>query len=301
LEGTPFFLGNKGQNAVGLFTGLHNLETLPVGTHTVLEIEFNESKDLDPPFETVCELTVPGKEVVYGKDCTVANLTMNMEWEVSGISVAKAFWCKEWVETTGAPVRMIGNEIGKSQIVENLPSDEEWGFSGFYREKWVVSFTVDRVRSELYQGQECWVYEMTKKDLTETYIFPSRDEMKTVFYVDKENYAVVRTTYETHPLGEFDSGYMKPAISIRELEWELAHKEPIMTDMGTFECQVIFLKENGKTLGTIWANKEARIPLKYVYSYQEEDYEVEIRVILTRYTENSQTANQNVSHTYSRV
>jgi hypothetical protein len=53
--------------------------------------------------------------------------------------------------------------------------------------------------------------------------------------------------------------------------------------MGTYDCQVIYLKKEGKIVGTIWANEEFRAPLKYTVSYEIEDLKLDMTLILLEY------------------
>lgn len=257
-----FFLDIREQSAPGLVTGLRNLEALPVGTHLAYEVEFGGDEEKGMLYEIIIGLTVSGEETISGIDCTVIDLTQEMEMESFGITMTTVFEGTEWVDDTGVPVKMEGTAVGKSEEIE-MP----------------VEFTGERIGEESYQGHECWVYEMTQS----SEMMGQSVEMEYVQYVDKSSYAVVRTI--TKIMGaEQDSGYLKPAVPVEEFEWELGNRETITTQMGTFDCQVIYLKVNDKVFGTIWANEEYRVPLKYVYSPQVEDTEFEMTMTLVEYT-----------------
>lgn len=67
---------------------------------------------------------------------------------------------------------------------------------------------------------------------------------------------------------EPDAKYIEGTYAGRK--WELGSRERITTELGTFDCQVIYLKDNGRTTGTIWANEKIRTPIKYIVYYEQE-------------------------------
>ena len=257
-----FFLDIREQSAAGMVTGLRNFEALPMGTHMKYKVEFGDgTEETGMPYEIVIGLTVSGKEPIDGIECTVIDFTQDMEMETFGISMTMTFEGTEWVDETGAPVKMEGTAITKSEDVE-MPTE----------------FTVERIGEELYEGHDCWLYEMTQS----TEMMGQSMEVKFVQYVDKSSFAVVRALSEMMGT-EQDSGYLEPEVSAGEFEWELGNRETITTELGTFDCQVIYLKVNGEVLGTIWANEEFKVPIKYVYSYKTEDTEFEMTMTLLEY------------------
>lgn len=257
-----FFLDMREQSALGMITGLRNLDALPMGTHMKYNIEFGgELEGTGMPLDIVIGLAVSGKEVIDGIDCTVIDFTQDMEMEAFGMAMTMTAEGTEWVDETGAPVKMEATATGESEEMEML-----------------TEFTGDRIGEESYEGHDCWIYEMTQT----SEVMGQSTEMTFVQYVDKSSYAVVRTIYEMMGT-EQDSGYLEPAVSVGEFEWELGDRETITTEMGTFDCQVIYLKVNDEVLGTIWANEEYRVPVKYVYSYKTEDTEFTLTMTLLEY------------------
>lgn len=258
-----FFLDMREQSAMGMVSGLRNLDTLPIGTHMKYRVEFGgELQQTDAPLDIIIGLTISGKEPLNGIECTVIDFTQEMEMKSFGLTMDTIAEGTEWVDDTGAPVKMEATAVAKSEEIEML-----------------TTFTGNRIREEPYEGHQCWVYEITQT----SEVKDQAAEMKLVQYVDKSSYAVVRTIYEMMGT-EQDSGYLEPAATTGVFEWELGDQENITTEMGTFDCQVIYLKSNGKILGTIWANEEYHSPIKYYYSYKTEDKDFEMTLTLLEYS-----------------
>jgi hypothetical protein len=257
-----FFLDMREQSAMGMISGLRNLDALPMGTHMKYNVAFGgELEQTGAPIDIIIGLTISGKESVDGIECTVIDFTQEMQMESFGITMNMIAEGIEWVDETGAPVKMEATAEADSEEMEML-----------------TTFTGNRIGEESYKGHECWIYEMTQT----SEVMDQSTEMKLVQYVDKSSYAVVRTIYEMMGT-EQDSGYLEPAVSTGEFDWELGNRETITTPMGTFDCQIIYLKENNKVLGTIWANEEYNAPIKYFYSYKTEDTEFEMTLTLLEY------------------
>jgi hypothetical protein len=256
------------QNSTGMLTGFENIEELPAGTHMAFKIDADTTfEGTDVPFTLTLGFTVTGKEAREGVDYTVVDVTMNMEVEMemegSDSTLTMTFEGKEWVDTTGSPVTMEGTATGKIGEFE-MP----------------ISFAMERIGEEQYHGHDCWIYEVTQSMEMEG--FPT-GEIKAVQYMDKKSYAVVRTIAEF--MGEeTDSGYTEPVFSYGELQWELGARETITTDMGTYDCQIIYLLDDGETVGTIWANEDVRAPIKYEISFKQEDMEFTMIMTLIEYT-----------------
>lgn len=255
-------------------SGFHNVEELPLGTHIVLNVEFEgtaEETEMWP--DTTVGLTISGREAVDGIDCTVIEYTMDMEIETFGEKMILALEGTGWVDETGGIVKTEGT------------AEEE-----FRGKKRLGKASGKRTGEEQYHGHDCWVF--TTLQSTEVAGVPATEEEVVQYteYMDKESHAVVRMI--TKVLGEeIDTGYIEPEIpSFGELQWKLGDRETITTEMGTYQCQIIYLKENdepgetGETVGTIWANEEIRVPLKYVISLKTEGAGIEMVMTLIEYT-----------------
>ena len=105
-------------------------------------------------------------------------------------------------------------------------------------------------------------------------------ETKMTTYMDKESYATVRTIVEEEEM-EMDSGFNEAATFVAELDWVLGGRETITTELGTYDCQVIYLQENGETVGTIWANEDIKAPLKYVITLETENLGMVVTMEMT--------------------
>ena len=252
------------QNAPTMVTGLSNVEDMAVGTHMAFKIEFEGTvEDMEVPYEMTMEFTISGKETVDGVDTVVLDVTVDMDMELLGESMNITFDGKEWVDAEGAPVKFEGTATGEVMGME-VP----------------MLFAMERTGEEPYHGHDCWIYETTQS--VEMMGVPGM-EMKVVQYMDKETFAIVRMITEMME-EETDSGYIEPILSLGDIEWELGHRETITTDLGTYDCQVIYLKENGITIGTIWANEEVRAPIKYEISYEEGDTKFAMTMTLIKYS-----------------
>jgi hypothetical protein len=73
-------------------------------------------------------------------------------------------------------------------------------------------------------------------------------------------------------------------LSIGPSTWELGPEETITTPLGTYKCQVIYVMEEGKRVGTIWATRDMRAPVKYVYTFENEDSKLEMTMVLIEYS-----------------
>lgn len=258
-----FFLDMREQSALGMVSGLRNLDALPMGTHMKYRVEFGgELSQTGAPADIIIGLTKSGTESIDGIECTVIDFTQEMKMEAFGMTMNTLAEGTEWVDETGAPVKMEATATGESEEIEML-----------------TEFTGIRTGEESYEGHECWVYEMTQT----SEVAGETAEMKIKQYVDKNSYAVVRVFYEVMGI-EQDSGYLKPGVSTGEFEWELGNRETIITEMGTFDCQIIYLKTDGKIIGTIWANEEYKAPIKYYYSYKAEGSQFDMTLTLLEYS-----------------
>jgi len=88
-------------------------------------------------------------------------------------------------------------------------------------------------------------------------------------YMDKESSQVIRVITE---------------IATETDDTQLGGRETVKTPPGTYDCQVIYLKENNEVVGTIWVNEEIRVPVKYVATYKTEYMDMEVTMTLVEYT-----------------
>lgn len=262
-EHLSFVKPSVGQSSGSMVSGFNNLEDLPTGTHMVFKIIFvGTSEGMDIPLDITVGFTIAGKEVVDGIDTVRADITQNMEMDAFGETMTMTFEGQEWMDLDGAPVKMEGTASTEMAGMEIL-----------------LSFTFKRIGEEQYHGHDCWILEMVE---TMEMAGMPETEIKMTMYVDKESYSVVRMLTKMGE-EEVDTGYIEPVISLGDIVWELGDRETITTEFGTYDCQVIHLKENGETIGTIWANEDIRAPIKYVISYKSEDTEFGITMILLEY------------------
>ena len=253
------------QDASTIMPGFKHMEIIPPGTHFAYKLEMvGAYLETDVPLSVLMDITFSGKEVIDGVDCFKADLFMTMEMSMSGQTIKMEMEGVEWIEeSTGAPVKIDMRMTADMEGVDvPLP----------------MEFTVERVGEAEYHGHQCYLFEMSQEmevmgiDL---------GEMKIVQYMDKETFAIVRQVM-TMGEQEIDTEYIEPPIS-GEVEWELGHKETISTELGTHECQIIILKQEGEEIGKMWVSKEFRTPLKYVITSQVEDTELTMTMILTAY------------------
>ena len=242
--------------------GLINAEELPVGTHMEFEVTAVESIETEEvPIDMTIGMTVLDREVINGKDCAVIETIMEMGMEVEDESVTMTAETKEWRDKTGAPLKMEG-----SMTMNFLGMETPMKFSG------------EVVGEEVYEGHDCWVVDVAFEIETM--------EISTTIYMDKESYAAVRTIVEEKEW--VDSGYNAGATYVAGLEWVLGGRETITTELGTYDCQVIYLQENGETVGTIWVNENIKAPLKYVITAELENIgmiiTIEMTMVLVEYT-----------------
>ena len=260
------YFSNPGvdQNTPGMVTGFSNIGDIPAGTYMAFKIDSTGTTEgIDMPLSMTMELTVIGRETVEGVETVAMDIAMDMDIEMMGDSITMIFEGKEWVELDGSPIKMEGTATGTIQGME-IP----------------MGFSMKRTGEEFYEGHDCWIFEMTQS--IETPGMPAAD-MKAKMYMDKQTNVMVRMV--TDAMGqEMDTGYIEPTVPTGEIQWELGGRESITTELGTYDCQIIYVKQNGVTVGTIWANEDIRAPIKYIYSYEEGDTKMEITMILTGYS-----------------
>ncbi|MBU7015805.1 MAG: hypothetical protein HXS43_13345 [Theionarchaea archaeon] len=237
--------------------------TLPVGTHMVFDVVSEGTVgELEMPTRMVLGLRYLGTERVNEKECAALQITMNMEIEMYGESMAMASEGKEWIGEDGAPVKMDFRATGNLAGIE-IP----------------ISLTGGLTEETQYQGHECWVFTVTQK----VEMAGPSTEMEMIMYMDKESRALVRIVAKMGEI-EQDSGYMEPVFSIGPSTWELGPEETVTTPLGTYKCQVIYVVEEGKTVGTIWATKDVRAPVKYIYTFENGDSNLEVTMVLIEYS-----------------
>ncbi|MBU7017273.1 MAG: hypothetical protein HXS44_07165 [Theionarchaea archaeon] len=245
------------QTISNMIGGFDNIEELPPGTHILFtgaaDGYFQEDTAI---LNTSMEVTVQSG-VIQGKECTVVEITFEMEHS----SVSMTVKSTEWVDRTGTPLRMEG-EIGTS-LVEGTGS--------------LTRYALELVGEEQYKEFDCWIYGGTER--TEVAGMKASIETEIMRYVDKESKAVVRLITNNGQTDlTMDTSFMSG------LEWELGGREITTTDVGKYESQVIYLKNNDRIVGTMWVNRAFRTPLKYVIFYEREDSKLEMVMTLVEYT-----------------
>jgi hypothetical protein len=254
----------SGQDPTSMISGVRNVDELPVGTHMVFEIESEgTSQGVNIGTNMTLGMTVSGREVVEGIHCTVLDIAMEMEMETQGVSMVLAVEGKEWVDETGTPVKVeeeVAMKFGEYEIPMQL--------------------NINRTGEELIYGHDCWVFTGTQ---TMEVMGIQGEESKVIEYMDKESKAIIQAI-TTIGEEEVDTGYIEPPIPVEDLQWELGGRESVTTPMGTYDCQIIYLKENEEVVGTIWATEDIRAPIKYVFSYETADMDLEMTMTLIEYT-----------------
>lgn len=254
------------QEASTLLPGFRNPQNLGIGTHLVYDLEMKgKILGAEMPILAIMDITFSGKETINGVDCFIIDLLTSMEMTAQNMSIEMEMVGTEWIDdTTGALVKAI------LQMQADLQEEEP---------PLPISITIERVGEEEYEGHDCWILELRQ----EMEISGSdAGEIEVLQYVDKESQAVVRQLM-TFGDQKIDSGYIEPPPP-DETEWELGNVETITTELGTYECQIIYIKQGGETLGTLLASKEFKIPLKYVFTASQTGSSITTTMILIAYT-----------------
>lgn len=240
--------------------GLINVGELPVGTYMAFKGEGKTSaEEMEMPSNMTLSMAVLGKEPIKGTACSVIEIVMMVQWEAEDQSSTMTAKGKEWLDEKGTPHRVEG-ELIIDLLGREMPT----------------TFSLELVGEELYEGHDCWVLQ----GVSETEIMGvSMGETAVTQYVDKESYAVIRQISNDGET-EIDSGYNEAATYVSELKWVLGERETITTDLGTYDCQIIYLQENGKTVGTLWANGDIRAPVKYELAYEMKSMGIEMTMEL---------------------
>jgi hypothetical protein len=252
-----------GQDPTSMISGGHNIDILPVGTRITFAVE---SKRVHNGIDTTTTMTinavVTGKDHINATECTIFDITMDMHVTVIDESMDIAITGTEWVDSTGAPVKVDEAVTLKFDGME-VP----------------MKISVTRKAEGTFYGHECWVY--TGVQTMEMGEEP--EESSIIEYMEKKSCAVIQTITS---IGDetVDTGYMEPPVGISDCEWELGRKERIKTDAGRYTCQVITLKHKGSVVATIWAHDSVRIPIKYVYHYQTADSDIQCTMTLIEYS-----------------
>jgi hypothetical protein len=239
------------------------VKTLPVGTHMVFSVTSEGGTGtFETPMNMVMGLTYLGTELIDGEECVALQVTMNMEMEVFGGTMTMVGEGKEWVREDGAPMKMDLEATGSMEGIE-------------------IPMTVTGVLTDetVYEGHDCWVFTMTEK----TEMMGTSAEMEMITYMDKASRSPVRMIMKMGET-EQDSGYIEPVMPSGPSTWELGPEETITTPLGTYKCQVIYVMEEGKRVGTIWATRDMRAPVKYVYTFENEDSKLEMTMVLIEYS-----------------
>lgn len=252
-----------GQDPTSMVAGFRNVGDLPTGTHITYNMKsdgiFQGAKTTS---DATMDLTVSGTEVVDGITCTVMDVATNMNVESEGSTMVITIDGKEWLDEEGVPVKVEENVSMKfGEYV--IP----------------MSIALERTGEEIYNGRDCWVFTGTQT----MEVLGTKAEGNITEYMDKETCSVVRVM-STIGDQNVDTGYMEPPKPPETQEWESDGRESITTPAGTYDCQVIYLKENGKKVGTIWANEDVNVPIKYTFTYEAENTTLEVTATLVAYT-----------------
>ncbi len=232
--------------STGIVTGLDNIDKIPPGTHIVYTVETKGGLNMDMPVETTIDITVLGSDVIDSTPCTVLDIVIDMAMTMFGESMTTTFEGKEWVDDNGVPVKA---ELEGVQKLEDFEAP--------------ASIRGTRTGEDVYHGHDCWVFTMTQQSDMDV----SSIEMEIIQYLDKETSALVRLITRMEGK-EQDTGYIEP-ISAGEPVWVLGDREVITTEAGTYDCQLIYVKDDEKTLVTMWATEDVAVPIRCVYSYTE--------------------------------
>lgn len=252
-----------GQDPTSMIAGFRNVGDLPTGTRVAYNVKSDGIfQGQETTSDATMDLIVSGTEVVDGITCTVTDVATHMNVESEGSTMVITIEGKEWLDEEGVPVKV--EEAGSMEFGEySIP----------------LSIALKRTGEEIYHGRDCWVFTGTQT----MEILGMKTEGNITEYMDKETYAVVRTV-STIGDQNIDTGYMEPPKPPETQEWELDGRESVTTPAGTYDCQVIYLKENGKQVGTIWANEDVSVPIKYTFTYEAENTSMEVTAILIAYT-----------------
>jgi hypothetical protein len=247
-----------GQDITSMVPAIQNIDELPLGTHLVYHIEsFGVSTDTDMRYT----ITISGKDTVKNIPCIIMDITV--EAEITGIDQSMEIRAtgKEWVDEQGTPVR-IEEEMVMSFVEYEIP----------------LTIVMERTGEEVYSGLDSWVF----SGVQTMNIMGNNVEGTITEYIDKESSSVVRVITEVGDQYE-DTGLIEPTVSIQLLEWELGGREGITTKIGVYDCQVIYLKKNGDTIGTIWASEKVKVPLKVTVSYETGTIDFDVVMTLEEY------------------
>jgi len=252
------------QDASTMLPGFGNPGNLSVGTHLVYDLEMEGTiMGLDVPLKAVMDITFSGKEHIEGVRCFKIDVNSSLEMLTQGRTMKMEMVGTEWIDdVTGellrAHMEMIGHMEGEDP---SLP----------------LSFSIERTGETEYQGHECWILTFTQEMKGEGI---EGGKVTILQYVDKQTGDMVRQIM-TYGDEEMDSGYIEPVSS--GVVWELGNRESVITELGTYECQVITISRNGELVGTLWASKEFTVPLKYVTSVSETGSALTLTMLLVTY------------------
>ncbi|MGD2250600.1 MAG: hypothetical protein PVF58_19570 [Candidatus Methanofastidiosia archaeon] len=253
-----------GQDPTSMVSGGHNIDTLPVGTRITLDVDSKRVyNDIDTATTMVITAVVTGKEYIQNKECTIFDITIDMHVTIVNESMDITITSTEWVDSTGAPVKV-------DEVITMK-------FNGM---EVPMKISVTRKAEGTFYGHECWVYTGVQTMGIEE---EEPEESSIIEYMEKKSCAVIQTITS---IGDepVNTGYMEPPVGISDCEWELGKKERITTDAGRYTCQVIHLKHNGSVVATIWAHETVKVPIKYVYHYQTKDSDIQYTMTLLEYS-----------------
>lgn len=252
-----------GEDPTSMVTGVLNSDTLPVGTRITF---FVTLKRIYHSVETATTMTmtavVSKKEYIDDIECTVFDITMDMHMTLTNESMDITITGTEWIDSTGAPVKVKENIIMK--------------FNGM---EFPAHLVVTRKAEGTFHGHECWVYTGTQT----MGVGDDPDESSIIEYMEKKSFAIIQTI--TSIGGEtVNTGYIPPPVALSECVWELYKRERITTEAGRYNCQVIHVKEGDTVVATFWAHDTVRVPIQYTYEYHTKESDIQFTMTLTEYS-----------------
>ena len=261
-EFLSFMYPPLGQDATNMIPAFLNVDNLPAGTRIVYYIEsigtiLGEHTIIDTKYSIV----ISGAETVNGIECTVLDVAVESDMSSMGEVLKFSIEGREWIDRDGTPVKL---------------EQETVMFLGEYEIP--ISSSMERIGEEELRGHDCWVFSGPQT----TTVLGEAVEGTITEYLDKESSSVVRVITEVGDQKE-DTGFMEPPAHMEELEWELGKREGVSTEMGVYDCQIIYLKREGRSLGTLWASEKVKVPVKFHFSYKSGAVDMILTMTLMEY------------------
>ena len=247
-----------GQDITSMIPAIQNVDELPIGTHLVYHIE---SFGLNTKTDMRYTITISGKDTLKNIPCIIMDIAVEAEITDLSQSMKIRATGKEWVDEKGFPVK-IEEEMVMLFVEYEIP----------------LTIVMERTGEEVYSGLDTWIF----SGVQTMNIMGTNVEGTITEYIDKESSSVVRVITEVGDQHE-DTGLIEPTVSTQLLEWELGGREGINTQMGVYDCQIIYLKKNGDTIGTIWASEKVKVPLRITVSYEAGTINLDVVMMLEEY------------------